>query len=621
MIPSRENAQKFILSSHFFARVAFQLYSYPIAFSNTILRNAIRDMYMTRGAAVPKHLAGGALMYFATGFTQRMKGINEVDDEPIDQLIKTLTTMGVAGPFDLVHNFQEAISYGSNTPRAMLRLMGPTLGGMLADSLQGDTPFSSALFKNTMPYRNLIRRLSPETIHELDEFLKDIERRAQGKGTYTRGKARREADKRFAQKEMRAKQRPAKQKIKEAREKLATGGKLSVDYPVPFVKDNPTERKIDNTNQSFAIVSRLFEEEDRVPFSFGGKLANKLIKTNLFKKKAGWKWTKVPEGFDPNPDGQFPLVSVETGGKHLYSLQADFPEGVLLERYAKQKSEPRLRPTTKGVVRTGNKIGEIKTSSGKLHPVYDNIVAVDEKTKAVKGLKDMPTNVMPAPQRFFDPEDKGYKPFLSNFDYIKGGRYVEINKEGNKDVTGTIPQQARISIGPEGKASFTISREFYDSLFAESITKSSSDKTSSISSIDKARIKKNEKKFRGSLLSKMSEGVDDSLSAREKFISEDIYKPFNIGSKFTTSQFGNKKIYEVVDFVVRRVADRKSNARVPGLLIRTVKDDLLASDPKDVRFMYLYKDPTSKNPTQGIFDFLNKDKDYVKFLTGPKDIK
>jgi len=79
----------------------------------------------------------------------------------------------------------------------------------------------------------------------------------------------------------------------------------------------------------------------------------------------------------------------------------------------------------------------------------------------------MPTNVMPAPQRFFDPEDKGYKPFLSNFDYIKGGRYVEINKEGNKDVTSATPKQARISISPKGKASFTISKEFHDSIFPQ----------------------------------------------------------------------------------------------------------------------------------------------------------
>ena len=47
---------------------------------------------------------------------------------------------------------------------------------------------------------------------------------------------------------------------------------------------------------------------------------------------------KAPKGFDKNPGPDFPIVSVETGGKHFYSLQADFPEGVLLERYAKQKS-------------------------------------------------------------------------------------------------------------------------------------------------------------------------------------------------------------------------------------------------------------------------------------------
>tara|TARA_R100000329_G_scaffold52638_1_gene48371 strand:+ start:5943 stop:11885 length:5943 start_codon:yes stop_codon:yes gene_type:complete len=630
MIPSRENAQKFIASSHWAARVAFQLYSYPIAFTNTVLRNALRDMSVNRDfGTAAKHAAGLSLMYYATGFTQRLKGVGELDAEPIDQAFDTLHTMGISGPFMIVDDVMNNISYGSNTPRSFFRLLGPTVGGMLLDALQGDTPFSSAVFKNTLPYRNLIRKLSPELVFEIEEGLKDLERRRYltrfigltPQGELTRDRKYFEAQKRFEfQKELKDK-RDRQRDLKEERLKLftggkasnltfnqqyhrdtiaqnqamlnsdksvttakvkgveykgkiynlpsydrnggfftdeelrkkyevemetgvikgydknfdgpienhpanvaarkehelmmaeaelargainpkytntpskeivsglkagmralgfadggrvslATGGKLSEDYPVPFTKSNPSERKISGTNESYAVIAGLFEEEDRVPVRVGGLLGkqaakNKTIKTNLFKKKAGWKWTKVPEGFDPNPDGQFPLVSVETGGKHFYSLQADFPEGVLLERYAKQKSEPRLRPTTKGVIRTGNKIGEIRTSSGKLHPVYDNIVAVDEKTKAVKGLKDMPTNVMPAPQRFFDPEDKGYKPFLSNFDYIKGGRYVEINKEGNKDITGATPKQARISISPEGKASFTISKEFYDSIFPQ----------------------------------------------------------------------------------------------------------------------------------------------------------
>ena len=97
------------------------------------------------------------------------------------------------------------------------------------------------------------------------------------------------------------------------------------------------------------------------------------VKTNLFKKKAGWKWTKPPKGYDPEPDGSFPLISVEARGKHYYALETDFPEGVDLSRYASSSSEPRLRPTRKGEVTLGKKVGEISVR-GKKHPVYDRAV-------------------------------------------------------------------------------------------------------------------------------------------------------------------------------------------------------------------------------------------------------
>ena len=97
------------------------------------------------------------------------------------------------------------------------------------------------------------------------------------------------------------------------------------------------------------------------------------VKTNLFKKKAGWKWTKTPPGYDKNPPGSFPLVSVEARGKHYYALETDFPEGVDLARYPDSKSEPRLRPTRKGEVELGNKVGEISVR-GKRHPVYDRAI-------------------------------------------------------------------------------------------------------------------------------------------------------------------------------------------------------------------------------------------------------
>ena len=97
------------------------------------------------------------------------------------------------------------------------------------------------------------------------------------------------------------------------------------------------------------------------------------IKTNLFKKSAGWKWTKVPEGFDPNPDGSFPIISVEDGKNHYYTLEAQFPDGAELARYPNKATEPRLRPTRKGMLELGKKVGEIK-SRGYIHPVYDKAV-------------------------------------------------------------------------------------------------------------------------------------------------------------------------------------------------------------------------------------------------------
>jgi len=98
-----------------------------------------------------------------------------------------------------------------------------------------------------------------------------------------------------------------------------------------------------------------------------------LVKTNLFKKKAGWSWVKAPEGFPENPTKDFPLISVETQNKHFYALSSDYPQGVNLSRYANSASEPRLRPTAKGDVYLGNEVGRISVR-GVEHPVYDRVV-------------------------------------------------------------------------------------------------------------------------------------------------------------------------------------------------------------------------------------------------------
>ena len=107
-------------------------------------------------------------------------------------------------------------------------------------------------------------------------------------------------------------------------------------------------------------------DQATAPATKGGRK----IKTNLFKRKAGWKWTQAPEGFDPDPAGDFPLISVEDGKQHYYTLSTEFPEGVELARYEKSSTEPRLRPTRQGSVELGEVVGEISVR-GKKHPVYN----------------------------------------------------------------------------------------------------------------------------------------------------------------------------------------------------------------------------------------------------------
>lgn len=95
---------------------------------------------------------------------------------------------------------------------------------------------------------------------------------------------------------------------------------------------------------------------------------NSQIKTNLFKKKAGWKWTDTPSGMDNIET----LVSVTHKGKHFYTIETDFTKGVNLKKYPNQKTEPKLRPTVVGQIELGQPIGEISVR-GNPHKVYDKI--------------------------------------------------------------------------------------------------------------------------------------------------------------------------------------------------------------------------------------------------------
>jgi len=143
------------------------------------------------------------------------------------------------------------------------------------------------------------------------------------------------------------------------------------EYLNPKTGDILTNKNLEYGNISITPEGRpKFEASPNTIENVGsvGEKGATTIKTNLFKKTAGWKWLDAPNEYKDIPT----LISVENKGKHYYSLNTEFPKGLNLTRYDKSKTEPKLRPTIKGFIELGNKIGTISVR-GKEHPVYDKI--------------------------------------------------------------------------------------------------------------------------------------------------------------------------------------------------------------------------------------------------------
>ena len=125
-----------------------------------------------------------------------------------------------------------------------------------------------------------------------------------------------------------------------------------------------------------------------------------LVKTNLFKQKAGWRWLNAPEGHE----GTGTIVSVEHRGKHHYVMDAHFPNGVDLSRYPDAPSEPRLRPTTRGNVELGPQVGSILVR-GREHPVHSHAIVREYGGRVGYADGGMPDDEQPTD--YSAPDDMG----------------------------------------------------------------------------------------------------------------------------------------------------------------------------------------------------------------------
>ena len=157
--------------------------------------------------------------------------------------------------------------------------------------------------------------------------------------------------------------------------------------------DPATKEDLTNINVSEARITVKPEMEVAGPrpqaeFKVSGKDAEKIggegtqIKTNIIKptklgNKAGWSWINRNDEI-PDVNTLVSVSRIEKGkDKHYFTLETDFSKGAKLATYPKALTEPRLRPTTIGKLKFGNKIGEIKLR-GEVRPVYDRIITFAE---------------------------------------------------------------------------------------------------------------------------------------------------------------------------------------------------------------------------------------------------
>ena len=211
------------------------------------------------------------------------------------------------------------------------------------------------------------------------------------------------------------------------------------EYLNPITKESITGKNVSNANIKITPEGKpSFKVSDDNVAEVGSTGKGKsIIRVNLFKKKAGWKWQDAPEGYEDAPT----LVSVEHKGKHFYTLETDFDKGVNLSRYPDKKSEPRLRPTVTGQIELGPQVGTISVR-GKEHPVYEKIRTYDKG-----GLGIAPN---PSPKQEESKRDlKRFEINTYDFDDVGERAVVDFKGGGSMMVLDMLEMFEKLGTGEE----------------------------------------------------------------------------------------------------------------------------------------------------------------------------
>ena len=259
MNPTAAANQKPLWHSMPSTRWAFGLMGFPTAFSNTVLKNAAREVAKdVRGkefVGTPQVLSGVTAMTAIAMFgnTIRSKGRNledlesgekDIGDEVLDAAVRT----GLLGPTEQLYRTQKGLEYDNFIRSVTQRFTGPAVDDILRLFDDWTGPLTFAV--DEVPGIALLRSTNPEAYKEIKS-------------------AAREADKALGL----TRKTKTKEEEKEVYIPLyATGGLVEGKDDVPYTKQNPADRVDPFTGQPYS------DQMARLGFvNGGGVLFSKII--------------------------------------------------------------------------------------------------------------------------------------------------------------------------------------------------------------------------------------------------------------------------------------------------------------------------------------------------------
>ena len=261
MNPTTAANQKPLVHSHPLTKWAFGLLGFPTAFSNTAIKNAVREITKdikngkTSRLATPKVLSGILVMMSAgiIGNTIRTRGRNlELFNEGKKPLWNSdpsatglentgilndaLIRSGLYGPFEYYVRYEQARKFQNNITAALTTVTGPAVGDIVdyirASQYRGAT--AEALFRKA-PFITVLRSQFPETYKQALDKVREIDKAGE----------------------------PIR-RVEDEVIRFATGGLVS-GPEVPFTQENPADRINPLTGEPYQ------EQMSRLGFAEGSK--------------------------------------------------------------------------------------------------------------------------------------------------------------------------------------------------------------------------------------------------------------------------------------------------------------------------------------------------------------